>query len=300
MTESLDRDPLSPHEPNEHEHVLDSLFSPEVQKLVLVVYALLLLAAGGWILFSSEPQAEPLTRAELRVGVVDGPEAEVLELVKKRHPELGLELVRYERPELINPALASGELHAASFQDAVSFEAERARKGLPLSGAALTVTLPLGFYSKVIRHLEDLDRRSKVVLSNEPNAQARALLVLYHYGLVGFARDPAPDFRIEEISKNPRELVFEVAPRSGLALALDDAALVALEYSDATLAKLSPARHALALEDSHSPFASVLVVRTRDREERAPWLDGLLSAYREREVKEFILQNFADSVRRPW
>jgi YaeC family lipoprotein len=300
MTDSLDRDPPPSPEPSGQDHVLDSLFSPAAQKIVLVVYALLLLLAGGWILFSSEPQAEPLTRAELRIGVLGGPEAEVLELVKARHPELGLELVRYERAELINPALVSGELHAASFQDAVSFEAERARAELPLTSAALTVTLPLGFYSKRVRQLEELQPGSKIVLSAEPSAQARALLVLYHYGLVGFTRDPAPDFRIAEIAKNPRDLAFEAAPRSSLLAALNDAALVALEYGDATQAKLSPARHALALEDAHSPFASVLTVRTSDRDGHAPWLDGLLSAYQEREVKDFILKHFEDSVRRPW
>ncbi len=293
MNDSFDRVPSS-------EPTSGPLLSSPLRRWVFAAYAALLAVAGVWLLATRSPAAEASAPPGVRIGVLGGPESVVLELVKTKHPELGLELVPYDDPARINEDVARGTLDAASFQDGVSLESDIARRGLPLAQVAVTVTLPLGLYSKSLRRLDELKPGSRVALSTDPVAQARALLVLYHYGLIGIARDPAPDLRISDVTKNPRELSLQAVPPQRLTSELASSALVALEYADATSEKLEPARHALGLEDAFTPFAQVLTVRVSDRAAPPPWLPALLSAYREREVKELILRRFDDSVRRPW
>ncbi len=75
MNDVFDREqPDSEREQPDSEHALASLLSPATRQVVLVLYALLLLFLGVWLLLSSEPAAAPLTRPSLRVGILGGPE----------------------------------------------------------------------------------------------------------------------------------------------------------------------------------------------------------------------------------
>lgn len=256
----------------------------------------LILDAGA----SSAPASGPAT---LRAGVLGGVEEEILRFVAAQHPALHLSVEGFARASDVRRALAAGELALGSFENALEL-ANAAENGFStLVSAGTTVTLPLGFYSRRLRRLSELGPGSRVVLSEDPNEHGRALLVLYHYGLVGFAEELGPHARLKDVTSNQRQLELVPLPDNVLAKRLETDDLVALSYQQATQLGLAPARNGLALEDGFSPFAQVLTVR-RGAETQHPtkpaWLDELLAAYRAPAVKDFILRRFEDSVRRAW
>lgn len=74
--------------------------------------------------------------------------------------------------------------------------------------------------------------------------------------------------------------------------------LFGLDFDAAKRLGWSPARQGVLVEDAFTPFCQVLSAPTST--ERSPELDALVSTYRSREVKNFILRRYEDSVRRPW
>jgi D-methionine transport system substrate-binding protein len=249
---------------------------------------------------SSAPASGP---AALRVGVLGGVEEEVLRFVAGQNPTLGLSIERFARASDVRRALMAGELAFGSFENALEL-ANAAENGFSaLVSAGTTVTLPLGLYSRRLRRLSELGPGSRVIVSEDPNEQGRALLVLYHYGLVGFAEELGPHARLKDVTSNQRQLELVPLPDNALAGRLETDDLVALSYRQAAQLGLAPARNGLALEDGFSPFAQVLTVR-RETETRHPagpdWIGRVLAAYHAPAVKDFILRRFEDSVRRAW
>jgi YaeC family lipoprotein len=240
-------------------------------------------------------------RQTVRVGVTDGPQAEIMQQVKKiaaAGHDLDLEIVPFREDEPINRALSSRRLDAASFQDGVALEAEIKRYGYPLLPAALTVTLPMGLYSRKARTVKALVPGASVALPRERGAVARALILLHNYGVIQLREDCGLQATLRDISKNPRKLRFVKLPAGRLAKKLDQVSLAAIDYPKAVQAGLYPARDGIGMEDGRSPYAGVLAIRAADKGE--PWVKSLIAAYHSEEIKRFILVRYQDSVRRPW
>ena len=249
---------------------------------------------------SGAPRSGP---AALRAGVLGGVEEEVLRFVAAQNPSLYLSIERFAHAGELRRALLAGNLELGSFENALELESAPENSQHELVSAGAAVTLPLGFYSRRLRQLSSLGPGSRVLLSEEPNEQGRALLVLYHYGLLGFAEELGPFARLKDVTSNKRQLELVPLPGDALPGRLDGDDLVALSYQQAAHLGLAPARNALALEDGFSPFAQVLTVRreTKTQHSTGPaWLEQLLAAYRAPVVKDFILRRFEDSVRRAW
>jgi D-methionine transport system substrate-binding protein len=235
-------------------------------------------------------------REPLRAGVLGGPEEEVLQFVAQSSPELGLEVVRRASATELRRALLERELSFGSFETVQ--ELASAPESAKLVSAAPTITLPFGFYSKKLRTLSELSEGARVAIPDGALAQGRALLVLYHYGLVGFDEALGPAANLADVKQNPRRLQLVPTADAELAKRLEVDDLVALAFAAASELGLMPARRALAMEDGFSPCSQVLTSRRGD--ERSPWLARVLAAYRTSAVKSFILTRFEDSVRRAW
>jgi D-methionine transport system substrate-binding protein len=241
-----------------------------------------------------------LARTTVRVGVTDGPQAEIMRQVKiiAVNHDLNLEIVPFAKGGSVNQALAVGRLDAASFEDGVALDAELKDHGYPLERAALTVTLPIGFYSRKVRTLNALERGATVAIPRNRLDAARALILLHNYGLIEFRDDAGLYVSVRDIAKNPRKLRFIEVPADQLASRLDKVSVAAINYPEASKAGLYPARDGIGMEDGRSPFAGVLAIRSSDK--RQPWVAQLVSAYHSEEIKRFILVRYQDSVRRPW
>jgi len=239
-------------------------------------------------------------RTTVRVGVTDGPQAEIMQQVKiiAAGQDLDLEIVPFPKGELINRELAAGRLDAASFQDGVALAAEIKRGGYPLLPATQTVTLPMGLYSRKVRKLNALKEGATVAIPRGPLDASRALILLHNYGLIRLRDNVGLKVTLRDITKNPRKLRFVELHANQLPGKLDSVIVAAINYAEASKAGLYPARDAIGMEDGRSPYAGVLTIRSTDK--RQPWADRLISTYHSDEIKRFILANYQDSVRRPW
>jgi len=258
-----------------------------------------LVAVAGLVVagFSSR-RADASKPLGITVGVLGGPEAEVLEFVSSRRPDLDLQVVRYDDARSLRAAVKRGEVAAGSFETNASLH--QTQPDPELGSAGTTLTLPLGFYSKRIKTLNELTAGAVIALPAEPEAQGRALLLLFHSGLVVIPEELGTAVRLTDVSAILHQLELRPLPRERLASAFGEAALVGLEYATAAQSGLAPARHAILMEDGFSPYAQILTVRRADLATPPAWLGSLLDAYHSQQVKTFILEHFEDSVRRPW
>ncbi len=246
------------------------------------------------------PFDSAMARTTVRVGVTDGPQAEIMHQVKKvaADRDLDVVIVPYRKAESINRDLADGRLDAASFQEGVALDAEVQEQGYGLSVAALTVTLPLGLYSRKARTLNDLKPGATVAIPRNRVDAARALILLHNYGLIRIRDGSGCNAAVRDIVKNPRSLRFVQFPAGQLANRLEKVSLAAIGYPEAAQAGLYPARDGIGMEDGRSPYAGVLAIRSCDKQK--PWVGRLVSAYHSDAIKRFILVRYQDSVRRPW
>jgi YaeC family lipoprotein len=246
------------------------------------------------------PPNTALARTILKIGVTDGPQAEILRQVKKSAVghDLELEIMPFPKGESINRALSDGKLDAVSFQDGVALDAELKSQGYPLVQAAQTVTLPMGLYSRKLRSLNSLEHGAIVAIPRNRLDAARALILLHNYGLIQFRDNLGLKVTVHDLTRNPRTLRFVQLSADQLSQSLGKVSLAAINYHEATKAGLFPARDAIGMEDGRSPYAGVLTIRSADKLQ--PWVTKLVSAYHGNEIKRFILEHYHDSVRRPW
>jgi YaeC family lipoprotein len=211
---------------------------------------------------------------------------------------LDIDVVPYAKGGLINRDLSSGKLDAASFQDGIALETDIKTHRYALMRAAMTVTLPMGIYSKKIKTLRAVKPGSSVAVPQNAADRVRALRLLHIFNLIELPETFGLNGTVRDIVKNPFGLRFAEAPTDKLVSALNRQTLVTINYREASKAGLSPARDSLGFEDSSTPYSSVLTIRTADKGQ--PWVDTLVSSYHSPAIKRFILESYQGSVRRPW
>ncbi|MFD1559949.1 MetQ/NlpA family ABC transporter substrate-binding protein [Paraburkholderia silviterrae] len=236
----------------------------------------------------------------VRVGVTCGVHAEILDEVKRVAAARGLDVdvVVFDDASRIDTALARGRIDAASFEDAQQLAATRTAKGYALAEVAPTVTLPMAFYSRKMRSLNELRPGMAVAIPADPRGMSRALVLLQNETLLTLRERAGLHAALRDVTGNRLGLKLVALPRDRLFAALDTAAFVAIGSEDAAHMGLQPSRDSIGIEDARSPYANVLTVRDADRAQ--PWVAQLAAAYHSDDVARFILVRYQDSVRRPW
>lgn len=75
---------------------------------------------------------------------------------------------------------------------------------------------------------------------------------------------------------------------------LDDLTAAAINNDYADQAGLVPARDAIGREAADGPYANLIAVRAKDRDQ--PWVKKLVAAYQSPEVRAFIEKEFKGSL----
>jgi YaeC family lipoprotein len=236
----------------------------------------------------------------VKVGVTRGTHAEIMNEVRRVATARGLdiEVVTFDSGAQIDAALAAHRIDAASFEDGPGFEASSKKHGYPLYAVATTVTLPMALYSRQLTNLAQIRRGASIVIPDDREGMARALVLLQNYTLLTFDDRAGLHATLRNVTGNRLNLTLRALPRNRLVAALNAATIVVMDSESAQRAGLYPARDSIGIEDARSPYAGVLAVREAERGE--PWVAQLVSAYHSNDVAHFILTRYLDSVRRPW
>ena len=270
-------------------------FEVLLKKFGVVLAALFVLFLGVGSLGVGSAEA-----AKIKLGVDGGPHEEIGELVQKLAAEKGLEveLVRFADFILPNAALADGDIDVNSFQHLPYLEEMMKDRGYKLVSIGKTVLMPLGVYSETVKSLDAIKNGMTVAIPNDPSNGGRALLLLQDRGLIEV--DPAKELlpTVLDITKNPHEFKFVELEASQMVRAIQDSDLSVITTNYAVESGLVPARDALFIESSKSPYVNIIAVR--EGEEGRPEFKTLVECYNSDAVRAFVDEKYKGAIVCAW
>jgi D-methionine transport system substrate-binding protein len=239
-------------------------------------------------------------KTAIKVGVTAGPQAQVMEAVKKIAVKQGLNIQIVEFSDYVQPnaALASGDLDANSYQHQPYLDQQIKDRGYKFAVVGQSINMPMGIYSRKFKRLDDLGNRARFGMPNDPTNGGRALLLLQEKGLIKLKPSTGLKATPLDVAENPKRLRFVELDAAQLPRSLDDLDAAAVNTNFALSAGLNPSRDAIALESAQSPYINILAVREADKDQ--PWVARFVQAYHSPEVRQFIQQQFKGSVLPAW
>lgn len=260
-----------------------------------VVFAFSLAGCGG-----SQTANPAQAEKPIKIGVTAGPHAEIMDVVKKAAEKDGLKVQVIEFNDYIQPnvALNQGDIDLNSFQHQPYLDNVISDRKYELASIAKTVIFPMGIYSKKVKSLADLKPGATIALPNDPTNGGRAYLLLEKIGLIKLKPNTGLKAAVTDIAENPKNLKFKELDAAQIPRSLDDVDIAAINTNYAMTAGLVPTKDSLALEDTNSPYANIIVSRAKDKDN--PAFQKLIKAYHSEEVKKFIQEHFKGSVVTAW
>src|SRR5437868_3441291 len=256
------------------------------------------IAALSALLFATHVPLHAQDKKTLKVGASVGNGEQIFEVVKKAAARegLALDVIVFNDYQLPNAALAAGDLDANAFQHQPFLDNQNKSRGFDIVPVGLTITAPLGFYSRKIRSIDALPDGASVGIQNDPSNGNRALLLLQQAGLVTLKPEAVKNNTATplDVVSNPKKLKLVPLDAAQLPRSLDDLAVAAINNDYAEKAGLTLARDAVIKESPKGPYANLIAVRRADRDK--PWAQRLVAAYQSPEVKAFILAQFKGSL----
>jgi D-methionine transport system substrate-binding protein len=244
----------------------------------------------------AEDSANKKSEVTLKVGASLSPHAEILEHIKPKLKEEGinLEIVTLDDEGQLNPALQEKQIDANYFQHLPYLESISKEKGYDFEVAGNIHIEPIGFYSNKIKAINDLKDGDKIGIPNNPSNEYRALVLLEKNGLIKL-KTGLPNYSATpaDIAENPKHLQFIEADAAQLPRSLGDLAGAVINTNVILDAKIDP-QTALFRESGDSPYANIVVVRKGDKE-RAE-IKALIKALTTEDVKSFLKEKYGVAV----
>lgn len=238
-------------------------------------------------------------KTKIKVGVSVGNSEQTFEVVKRVAARDGLDIQIITFSDYLQPneALAAGDLDANAFQHKPFLDSQIKTRGYKLAPVGLTITAPLGIYSKKYKTVDQLPQGASIGIQNDPSNGNRALLLLQKSGLIklkpGVGENGVNATPLDVID-NPKKLKLVELDAAQLPRSLDDLAAASINNDYAFKAGLSLQRDTIAVEDAKGRYANLIVTRVEDKDK--PWAKKLVKAYQSEEVRKFIEAEFKGSL----
>lgn len=238
----------------------------------------------------------------LKVGTISGPETELMKVAQKVAKEkLGLEfkIVEFSDYSMPNAALSEGSIDANMFQHQPYLDAAIANKQYDIVAIGKTFIYPMGIYSSRHHSLADLPQEASIGIPSDPTNEARALRLLAKAKFIVIPQD-TDDINLtpQKILQNPFTIRFKEMDAAQLPRALRELDFAVINTNYALQAGLKPYPDSLLMEDTDSPYANILVVRTAEKDE--PKFQKLLSALRSQPVRKKAEELFSHQAIPAW
>lgn len=242
----------------------------------------------------------PAEKKSIKVGVTAGPHAEIMEAVKNVAAKDGLEIQIVEFSDYITPnvALSQGDIDVNSYQHQPFLDNQVKDRKYEIVSIGKTVIFPMGFYSKKVKDAAEIKNGASVAIPNDPSNGGRALLLLEKAKLIKLKPDAGIKATVADIVANPKNIKIKELDAAQIPRSLDDVDAAAINTNYAIVAGLIPTKDAIVLEDGDSPYANVIAVRTKDKDNQV--FQKLLKAYRSAEVKQWIDEKYKGSLVPTW
>lgn len=263
---------------------------------IIFISATLVAGCGG----QKAAAPAPAEKKSIKVGVTAGPHAEIMETVKKLAAKDGLEIQIVEFSDYMTPniALNQGDIDANSYQHQPFLDNQIKDRKYDIVAIGKTVIFPMGIYSKKVKNLAELKNGATVAIPNDPSNGGRALLLLERANLIKLKPEAGIKATVADITANPQNIKIKELDAAQIPRSLDDVDAAAINTNYAIPAGLVPTKDALTIEDSNSPYANLIAVRTKDKDDAA--FQKLLKAYRSPEVKQWIEEKYKGTFVPTW
>lgn len=242
----------------------------------------------------SKPSPNTLT-----VGTIAGPETDLVEVAQKVALDrygLTVKIIEFNDFNLPNEALQDGSLDANIYQHLPYLNAASKAHGYDLEVIGKTFVYPTGIYSLKLKSLSKLPNKAIIALPNDPSNEMRALLLLQKAGLITLKK--AHQNTLQDIASNPKKLQFKELDAAQLPRVLPDVDAAVINTTFAIPAGLRPSRDALFVENKHSPYANLIVIRRNsDKKEQ---LALFVKAMNSKDVKNKAQTLFGDAAVVAW
>lgn len=261
-----------------------------VKKIVGVFCAALMLAA-----------CQSHDDKTLKIGTISGPETELMEVAKQvANDKFGLHLKIIEFSDYVQPntALNDGSIDANMFQHEPYLEKQMQDRHYKLIAVGKTFIYPMGVYSKKITDINLLKDGAMIAIPNDPSNEGRALLLLQKGGLIQLKSNAGLYATPLDIANNPKHFIFKELDAAQLSRSLADVDVAVINTNYAIPAGLTPKKDALLLEDRHSPYANIIVIREDERND--PRIMQLINAIQSAEVLDAAKHIFHDQAIPAW
>lgn len=237
----------------------------------------------------------------LKVGTIAGPESELMEVTKQvAKKDFGLDIKVIEFTDYVQPnvALNDGSINANMFQHQPYLDQQIKDRHYQLVTIGKTFVYPMGIYSKKINKLDALAQGATVAIPNDPSNEGRALLLLQKAHLIELKNDAGLYATPRDIIKNHKQLKFIELDASQTGRSLPDVDIAIINTNYAIPSGLSPKTDALFLEDKHSPYANIIVIRKDEMND--PRMKQLVAAFQSPEVLQAAKKIFNDQAIPAW
>ena len=237
----------------------------------------------------------------LKVGVMAGPETEVMELaadIAEEKYKVEVELVEFSDYVSPNVALADGSIDANAFQHRPYLDSMVKDRGFKLVAVGNTFIFPIAAFSKKIKNLSELKDGAKIAIPNDPSNEGRTLILLHQRGFIKLKDVNNLEATPADIIDNPRKFKFKELDAAQLPRALDDVDMAFINNTYAVPAGYLPGRDSLMVEDKDSPYVNLIVARQDNQKD--PRIQALVKAYQTKEVEAKGEEIFKGSAIAGW
>ncbi|PAF43879.1 MetQ/NlpA family ABC transporter substrate-binding protein [Helicobacter sp. 11S03491-1] len=232
---------------------------------------------------------------DLKVGATPVPAAEILEFAKPILAKQGVNLIIQSFTDYVTPdiSLNEGSSDANLYQHKPFLEKMNKDRGFKLAAIHPIYVVPLGFYSKKAKSINELKNGAVIALPNDPTNYSRALILLNDNGLITLKDPKNLDSTEFDIIKNPKKLKFKQVEAAMLPKILDgvDGAVINANY--ALQAGMS-IKESFFHENDKSIYTNVLA--TRENNKNNPDINKLTKVLLSPEMKQFILQKYKGEI----
>lgn len=233
---------------------------------------------------------------KLVVAATPVPHAEILERIKPALAKEGVDLEIKVFTDYVQPNVQVDQkrLDANYFQTLPYLQSFNEGKGTHLETVIGVHVEPFGGYSKKVKSLAELKDGATIAIPNEGSNSGRALILLQKAGLIEL-KDPTNAVATpKDIAKNPHNFKFKELESAMLPRVLDQVDLDMINTNYALEAGLNPAKDALLIEGSDSPYVNYLVARPDNKNSEA--IQKLAKALTSPAVKAFIEKKYNGAV----
>ena len=201
-----------------------------------------------------------------------------------------VELVEVSDNIQYNEAVLHEEADANFAQHAPFMEQFNAERDGNLVALQTIYNPVVGFYSPVYDSIEEIEDGIEVAIPSDGTNEARALLILDHYGLLTV--DPevgASEVTVDDITENPNNFTFTHIDLLNLTSAYEDGVPLVFNYPTYIDRIDLTTDDALMLEDDDM-YTFALQVIAREDNQDSPEIQALLEAFTSQEVHDYLTE----------